>query len=231
MTSPELAAALEEKNRVRYADFIVPLRTHQASVHHLSQDGLIIIQPYSVTAAGFPKGDLQALARHIPRGKRSVTVHGTKLKAAVESLTGYKLTMLTAQYVYDKPSIDSTVPPSWVFRPLTLRDKDLVTRHYQLVNEQVINQYIKAGHLTALEVEGKMVGFIGVHYGGSMGILVVFPEGRRKGYGEALERHLIASQLEKGLIPFCHIIDGNVKSILLQRKLGLVADTVPVYWA
>lgn len=230
MNGFELANALEAKDKVRYADFIVALRTNAATVHHLSDDGLVIAQQHWADAVLFPKGDAVRLASRIPKGKRSLTIHGTKLKGAVEAGTGYKLSMLTSQYVYTKDTIENSFPEGFRFRPVSLSDKAAVTEHYHLLNEGLILQYIRDGRLTALEAGGELVGFIGIHYGGSMGALEVFPGKRRNGYGEALERYLIADRLSMGLIPFCHIIDGNVRSLLLQKKLGLVCDSIPVYW-
>lgn len=230
MNAGTLCGILEEKDRVRYADFIVPLRTGQASIHHLSEHGLVIAQAYSAAAVCFPKGNAAELARHLPRGKRSLSIHGSKLRAAVEAQTGESLSLITAQYVYVKSEVDLSVPSSCSFRVLTVKDKDLVTEHYHLVNESIITSYLRNGQITGLEAGGRLVGFIGVHYGGSMGILEVFPGQRRHGFGELLERYLISSQISKGLIPYCHIVDGNVRSMLLQKKLGLIADSLPVYW-
>lgn len=68
---------------------------------------------------------------------------------------------------------------------------------------------------------GDAIGFIGSHLEGSMGLLHIFPEYRRKGYGAELESFLINRYLALGLIPYCHVEVGNGKSEGLQQKLGL----------
>lgn len=76
-----------------------------------------------------------------------------------------------------------------------------------------------AGH----DAEGAFVGYMGTHDDGSMGILEVFPEYRRRGYAEEMERFILAKVLADGGTPFCQIAEDNAASLALQRKLGLVA--------
>ena len=78
--------------------------------------------------------------------------------------------------------------------------------------------------------DGKLAGFIGTHSEGSMGILEVFPEHRRKGYGMMLESYLIRWHLERGWTPFGHVIDGNEASVRLQQKAGMEKGDLPAIW-
>ena len=75
-----------------------------------------------------------------------------------------------------------------------------------------------------------LAGFIGTHSEGSMGMLEVFPEHRRKGYGMMLESYLIRWHLERGWTPFGHVIDGNEASIRLQQKAGMEKGDLPAIW-
>ena len=75
---------------------------------------------------------------------------------------------------------------------------------------------------TAHDPEGQMVGYMGIHSDTSMGLLQVFPEHRRKGYAEELERFMIAAALSRGLTPFGQVAPDNAASLRLQKKLGLV---------
>ena len=91
-------------------------------------------------------------------------------------------------------------------------------------------EYLRLGLVYGGFVNGKIIGMIGLHYQGSMGLLEVKPEYRRNGYGEIMEKFLINSRLEKGLIPYCQIIDDNAASLALQRKLGLDLSDNKLYW-
>ena len=77
---------------------------------------------------------------------------------------------------------------------------------------------------------GELVGFIGKHAEGSMGLLEVLPAWRRQGVGENLERFLIARELEQGDVPYCQVFTDNQASLALQRKLGLTLAEGTVIW-
>ena len=82
----------------------------------------------------------------------------------------------------------------------------------------------------AYDQEGNLVGFIGEHLEGSMGMLYIYPEHRRQGYAEALEKIGFAKNLEKGLIPFGQVETDNLPSYELQKKMGLTQADKLVYW-
>ena len=76
----------------------------------------------------------------------------------------------------------------------------------------------------------KIAGFIGVHGEGSIGMLEIFPEYRRKGYGYILEAYVIEQLLDKGYVPYCHVVEGNDASYKLQEKLGFKKSSKPNIW-
>ena len=63
-----------------------------------------------------------------------------------------------------------------------------------------------------------------------MGLLEVFPDYRRHGIGEILERAQIARTIREGNIPFCQVVEGNTASERLQKKLGLEISRETVTW-
>lgn len=79
-------------------------------------------------------------------------------------------------------------------------------------------------------VQGKLVGFIGVHSELSMGMLEVFPDYRKCGIGTALLSKDVNYMLSKGITPFCHVVYGNVKSYNMCVKAGLRFYDGLVYW-
>ncbi len=107
---------------------------------------------------------------------------------------------------------------------------DIIMSHYKKLDEWEVREVINRGNLFIGYHKDEVVGFIGQHLEGSMGILEVFPEYRRKGYGTELERFMINHTLEEEKIPFCQIETDNEKSLELQRKLGLTLSEDKVYW-
>lgn len=73
----------------------------------------------------------------------------------------------------------------------------------------------------AVDADGLDVGFVGLHPEGCFGLLEVFPEQRGRGYGAALEKHIIRFCMERGNVPYCQVNVENLPSLNLQRKLGL----------
>ena len=78
--------------------------------------------------------------------------------------------------------------------------------------------------------ENEFVGFIGEHPEGSMGLLHIFPNHRRRGYAEELESFLINEYLQQGRIPYGHVVVGNEPSMSLQKKLGFEVAEEKLYW-
>lgn len=131
-------------------------------------------------------------------------------------------------YWGQKPEID----PACDIRPLELCHAELAAQHYKLFPnaEPYITERIEAGRMWGVFEDGALAGFIGTHSEGSMGMLEVFPEYRRKGYGMILENFLIAWHLERGWTPFGHVVDGNEASIRLQQKAGMERGDLPAIW-
>ena len=199
---------------VEFADIMEALRNQGFRVLHFSDDGIVIADRHSAMAALFDGGSAEAVVGKIPERMLHV-IHSQEL---FEEFSAYRVLseepQLTWQEVYT----------------LTMDDYDYVHSHYRLSDGRYVASRLKAGALIGLEVNGSLVGFTGRHTEGSMGMLEVDEAHRRKGYGELLERVLIRNVLQDGGIPFCHIIDGNTKSMLLQHKLGLKEAEHPVYW-
>lgn len=131
-------------------------------------------------------------------------------------------------YWGQKPEVD----PACDIRPLELCHAHLAAQHYKLFShaEPYLIERIQAGRMWGVFEDGALAGFIGTHSEGSMGMLEVFPEHRRKGYGLMLENFLIAWHLERGWTPFGHVVDGNEASIRLQQKAGMEKGDLPAIW-
>lgn len=135
-----------------------------------------------------------------------------------------------AQWVYTAQTLPA--PGKEDIRPLRPEHAQEAASHYGLFDDggAYIAERIRAGRMWGIFEEDRLAGFIGTHTEGSMGMLEVLPDYRRRGYGIALERFLIAWQLSQGWIPFGHVIDGNEASAHLQRKAGLTRAGLPAIW-
>ena len=110
------------------------------------------------------------------------------------------------------------------------QDLPIIMTHYDKLSEAELQQVIARGNLFLAFHNGDAVGFVGEHLEGSMGLLEVFPDCRRQGYGAELESFMISRMLERGLLPYCQVEVDNEKSLALQRKLGMTVSREKVYW-
>ena len=133
------------------------------------------------------------------------------------------------QVVYDKTT------PLPTGTELTIRHPDetdfpKIAASYDLGTEEELREDFDGPDFLGGYLDEELVGYIGLHGEGSMGMLYVFPEFRRHGYAEALYRTLINNQLKKGRKPFAQIIEGNEASLAMQKKLGVRVSDGLVYW-
>ena len=93
---------------------------------------------------------------------------------------------------------------------------------YRLNGPESIRHQAERGELFfATDARGAEVGFVGLHPEGDFGMLEVFPQQRGRGYGAALENHILRFCMEQGRLPYCQVEAENAVSMHLQRKLGL----------
>ncbi len=149
---------------------------------------------------------------------------------AMKARSGFTGDNPCSQWVYTLPTAPQT--GSFDIRILRQEDVPLAAAHYHMIDDPAdyFRACIEREWIWGLYDEGQLAGFIGLHPEGSMGMLEILPQYRRRGYGYALEAHLIAVHLQRGWTPYCHVVDGNEASLALQRKLGLVKADLPAIW-
>ncbi len=115
-------------------------------------------------------------------------------------------------------------------RMLSFADIDYVTKNYHMGSPAYIKERIQSKNMYGAYVEDTLVGFIGMHDDGSMGMLFVQEEYRGKGIGGSLESYMINKQRECGYIPYAYVIVENEASMQLQEHLGLYLSKEMVWW-
>ena len=124
-------------------------------------------------------------------------------------------------------------------RTMTAEDADELARYYHLPGPNAgdltetanyLRDRASTGTLFGAYLDGKLAGFVGTHDEGSLGVLTVVPEYRRRGLGTYLEQLAISKALERGDLPFGQIAKGNEASLALQRSMGLINSEDMVCW-
>jgi GNAT superfamily N-acetyltransferase len=116
-------------------------------------------------------------------------------------------------------------------RQLEPRHLAQVSAHYKLSDEHYLRWLLERGALYGAFQQDELCGFIGTHAEGSVGLLEVLPQYRRRGIATMLQRFMTDLELRRGHVPYGQIFDGNEPSLALQTSLGYERSHGPLYWA
>ena len=136
------------------------------------------------------------------------------------------------QILYDKV-FGAQLPSDTIVKELEPTDEniDFVTGTYTLgFSREEIKKLMTRFTFYATYTNGEISGYIGRHDEGSIGILEIMPEFRRKGLGAFLVDYSIQKLIEKGEIAYCNIEIANEKSLKMHQKMGFYPSEKLVYW-
>lgn len=156
-----------------------------------------------------------------------VVLHQMDMREAVAGL-GYRIGDQCWQSAYTK-----TTPMEETLADIRRLDRRFLKRiadNYELADEEEIAALLDAGVIYGAFAGGELAGFIGRHEEGSVGLLFVFPEFRRMGIAEALERNYVNRELAEGNVAYGQIFVGNTPSRQLQEKLGMDFSDKFICW-
>ncbi len=114
--------------------------------------------------------------------------------------------------------------------PININQLYIIDEHYSLMSTEGIKNAILSGRLYGGYMNGEWVGFIGLHKEGTMGMLHIFEKYRRRGMGYTLEALLINRLLERGEIPYGHVVNNNQASLMLQKRIGMEKSKSTISW-
>lgn len=107
-----------------------------------------------------------------------------------------------------------------------------IVESYHMESPEALRRKAREGNLFfARDALGADVGFVGLHPEGCFGLLEVFPDQRRRGYGAALEGFILRRCAAQGRVPYCQVEEHNEASLRLQAKLGLRITPETLFFA
>lgn len=116
-------------------------------------------------------------------------------------------------------------------RTLTEEFIPFVAEHYsEIGSPEYVTERILHGAVYGAFYEEKIVGFIADHEEGSIGMLYVLPEYRKRHVAMALETYCMNLAVERGEIPYGQVVLGNEASIRLQEKMGICFAKETIVW-
>ncbi|MBR5969665.1 MAG: GNAT family N-acetyltransferase [Lachnospiraceae bacterium] len=216
--------AFLNSNPLLYAGLIQLYRRGTVRVLEESPDGVFIQDTHGISyMLAAADGDLAAswLTKHADEALDLIMVIGEDAAARAQEILAFPSRMNVFQAVYA-----SDTPPDFAQQlriiPAAEKNTGFIRAHYSNLDEEELQQVIEHRQLyLGVQADGACVGFVGQHMEGSIGLLEVLPEYRRKGYGAELECFMIREMLRQGLIPYGQFKTDNHASRALQETLGL----------
>lgn len=226
------AIAYLEKDYLLNVSIIEVLKRGQAHVVRQSENGVLVLldeEPiYMLSADGTAAAsELLADIDDI----EMIVVHGEKLFEFIRK----KYPKLDETMPYFQAAYLKSEPPvlkgTSDIRLLDEEHFGVVREHYKKIDDdEYIKMLIEHKRMYGIFEAGKPVGFIGMHEEGSIGLLEIFPQHRRRGLGEELEKFMIINNIQRGYVPFAQIEIDNRISIEMQRKLGMDISEEMLLW-
>lgn len=209
---------------------IEPIRRGTAKILYADTDGVLLREEisgaYMISASNLVKG--RELIDRISECEL-ITTCGLDMKDYILKKFDLTCKLECVQAVYmDKKKLDLKVELE--IKQLELSHKEIILQHYDILSGNEIEELLNNSCLYGGYTEGILVGFVGNHQEGSIGLLEVFPQYRKRGYGRALESYIINQMIDEGMVPYAQIEVDNDKSISLHEKLGFSISEDRVYW-
>jgi GNAT superfamily N-acetyltransferase len=231
MTTEEKALKYLEDDRLLHMGMIEPIRKKRASILYADSDGVLIQDQGSGSYM------LSAVDESAGRKLLSLisdadlfTVHQKFLVPMVQDKFHFNIVKDCVQAVYldNKPlPVDEKIQ----IRVLGQEWVNTVAENYHYVDDiGYIQDLIDNKEIYGAFIDETLAGFIGTHKEGTMGLLVVLPQYRLMGVGTALESFMVNLFLSRNQVPFGQVLDGNIKSLGLQKKLGFTISEKHLYW-
>lgn len=218
------------ENQLLHIGMIEVINRNSAEIFYSEDDGVLLKEKisgaYMLSVESFDKG--KSLIDELNEGNLFLLHQEFMTDYIIKKFNlAHKLECFQASYMSkNKLKVKSELE----IRHLNINQKEVILENYNKLSEEEIDILLNTESLFGGYKEENLVGFIGNHLEGSIGLLEIFTPYRRLGYGETLECCMVNHMLEQGRVPFGHIEIDNDKSIALQKKLGFTLSEDKLYW-
>ncbi|MFB0920762.1 MAG: GNAT family N-acetyltransferase, partial [Oscillospiraceae bacterium] len=210
--------ALEYLNRDRllHIDMLEALKRGAGEVVFAHGDGVVVLNAdYTYMISAESEETLERICAEIKRPEL-IAMHQARFVPFLQSKYEYKHSMVCFQCAYmSGEKLDIRISEGIELRALTMDKLDFVFENYDHPSDRsYIAERLEAGMIGAF-CGDDIAGFVGTHTEGTMGMLQVMPEYRRRGIAYTLEAAMINNMLDKGYVPHAHIVTTNGASVKL----------------
>ncbi|WP_084756926.1 GNAT family N-acetyltransferase [Clostridium sp. DMHC 10] len=230
-----IAVNLLLKKLLLNVDMLQCIRRDSAEIIFASDKGVLLYDAIS-RAYMMSTEDMKTakeIISKIPQNANIVVCHQEVYYDLLMSTYHFKDKMICNNSVYTKNTLMEVSKASPEIRLLTRDYIGFIIKHYskkELCNDDYIGERIDAGVVYGAFIDGELCGFIGSHEEGSIGMLEVLPQFRRRKIATHLIVKAVNEMLKKGFYAYGQIEDGNEASTKLQKKLGFQISKEKICW-
>ena len=218
-------------NRIEYLGLDRVIKRGTAQIMEERDEALFLRDSvsgaYFLACGDAPLG-IEILDRHADRGYELLMTSDHAIGTAAFERYGFseKLECWQVAYYGEKREPDGKL----AVRVADAGDLPLLAEYYSLISPEELEKVVERKAMLLGYLGDRLVGFVGEHLEGSMGLLYVFPEFRRRGFAVSLQSHMIARTLDAGFIPFGQVEKDNFASLELQKKLRMTRSDGLIVW-
>ncbi|HHV32980.1 GNAT family N-acetyltransferase [Caproiciproducens sp. LBM24188] len=220
-----------QKDRILNMDMMECIVHQEAKIVQVCADGVLLSHPaaqvYMISADS--EETMRRLMSQIDHAQE-VVIHQEQFLPLVQEAFGLTEATVCHQAVYTGSTLLPEPESSLTFRTLDETYLSFLCENYTRGSRDYLSERLQAGVMTGAFAGTEITAFMGMHAEGSMGLLEVLPQFRRRGIAQALEIHYLNTLLRQGRIPYGQIIVGNEASIRLHEKLGFTFSKGTVTW-
>ena len=229
MNKKESIELLKKQNYLLNIDIIENLQNEDPYLLFLSEKGCLIENHSTQLLSPIDPSEAAFFDEQIDKSKIIVVHQDFYRDHLIEK--GYTVLSNCHQATYEGKPFIFDLPKDVEIKYLTINHLDFVFGLYnKFVDLNYLEERITNKKMFGIFYKNQIAGFIGWHREGAIGMLEIDEKYRRRHFATFLEKHIINKQLEEGKTPYCQIIDGNEKSMALQKKLGFSFAKEMIFW-
>lgn len=216
-------------------DMIDCIKGNKHKIIDINENGILIEDIYSqvvmISANKFE--DAKKLIDKIPKTTELIVGHQELYYDYLKEKFNAIDEMHCYQTVYTESKQLPIVSCPATIKLLTEKYTNEVFSHYYndfTTEIEYIRERIQSKTMFGAFINNKLVGFVGTHGEGSIGLLDVLPEYRKMGIATSLQIYATNLALTQNRIPYGQVVIGNEASTKLQQKLGFKISKEKIYW-
>lgn len=234
-TSDDLVMRYLQEDPVLYVEMIVSYERGNCEVLYEQNDSVLLYDHTSecYLASAKTVAGARDIIFKLPQDFGHLIVHDDIFLTVEKEIPAYHEKLLFYNYQYTQKGSYKLPTNTIELRNVEEKDLAFVKQQYRvkaLCSDEYLIKRIKAGMLGAY-VEGELIGFIGKHDNGAIGMLEVKEEYRKKHIGQLLEMAYVNQLIEeKEKYIYTQVENNNTASHNLQQKLLFTKAKTPTYW-